>query len=215
MAYDSERTYQGSEWAARRWDWFNDGRVIEPLSSCQFWRTVLVWASIRWALSPFVWLYSLIPDVAIPRPVLQLLALPARVCWFILRNIARGLWRLTYPLRCVAKPVGGAALAGAVKIRQPIADSYQRHKTGADRVIVAVAILFYGGLAAFFIIAAFLASWFWTLIAIGALAAALVVGFACYGFSKSGALRLLWEVAVVVHHGICPPVRIVRDGKGA
>lgn len=50
------RTYQASEWAARRWDWFNRGKIVEPLSFCQFWRTVLIWATLRWLLRAFLYL---------------------------------------------------------------------------------------------------------------------------------------------------------------
>lgn len=50
------RTYQASEWAAKRWDWFNRGKVIEPLSFCQFWRTVLIWATLRQLLIAFLFI---------------------------------------------------------------------------------------------------------------------------------------------------------------
>lgn len=218
MEYDGERTYGESEWAVRRWDWFHGGRIVEPLSFCQFWRTVLLWATILWLLTPLRWADRVTADWTLPRvPTPNIpwryALLPVKGCWFVLREGARGLWRLTYPLRCAAKPVGGAALAGAVGLGERIEASYQPHKIGIDRAIVAFFILFYGGLAAFFILAAFLASWFWTLVAIGALIAAVMVGFAGYGIAKSGVLRLLGDVAVVVHHGICPPVRIVRDGE--
>lgn len=43
----TERTYHESEWAARRWDWFNEGRVVKPRSFCQFWRTVLIYATLK------------------------------------------------------------------------------------------------------------------------------------------------------------------------
>ena len=224
MEYDGERTYPESEWAVRRWDWFNGGRVVEPLSFCQFWRTVLVWAPIKWFLTPLRWMLPPLrrlwywePSISTPRIVQRvaqgtryIVVVLAKGCWFALRLGARSLWRLTYPLRCAARPVGGAALAGAIKVGQPIEDSYQRHKIGIDRGLIAFFILLYGGFAVFLILMAFLASWFWTLVAAGAAAACAVVGFAGYGVAKSGAGALLWAAAVVVHHGICPPVRIMR-----
>ena len=216
MEYDSERAYPESEWAAQRWDWFHGGRIVEPLSFCHFWRTVLVWATIKWLVSPLIWLDRVtsgltLPTVPMPSIPWRFALLPVKGCWLVLREGAGGLWRLTYPLRCIARPVGGAALAGAVKIGQPIEDSYQRHKTGLDRAKVAFGILFYGVVAVLILILAFLASWFWTLIVAGAIAAITVGGFAVYGFAKSGAGALVWQAMIVVHHGICPPIRIVRS----
>ena len=50
------RTYQASEWAAQRWDWFNRGKIVEPLSFCQFWRTVLIWATLRQLLAIIIYI---------------------------------------------------------------------------------------------------------------------------------------------------------------
>lgn len=224
MEYDGERTYQESEWAVRRWDWFNGGKAIEPQSFCQFWRTVVLWATVKWFLTPFRWMHPPLrrlwywePSISTPRTVQRvahgtrhIVLVLAKGCWFALREVARGLWRLTYPLRCAARPVGGAALAGAVGAGERIEAAYQPHKIGIERVLMALLIATACFVAAFLVFIAFSESWFWTLIAIGAIAACAVVGFAAYGFSKSGAGALLWEAMVVVHHGICPPVRIVR-----
>lgn len=219
MAYDDVRTYQGSEWAARRWDWFNEGRLVEPLSFCQFWRTVVVWASIKWITAPLFWLddvvdtwlevhiLSKVPSLRIPW---RLALLPLKGCWLILREGARGLWRLTYPLRCAARPVGGAALASAVNTGERIEAFIKRHEDGLEALGGGVVVLVVVCTVVLVSVVLLLASWFWTLVAIGALIAAVMVGFACYGIAKSGALRLLGEAAVVVHHGICPPIRIVR-----
>ena len=40
-------TYQKSDWAVRTWDWFNGGRQVEPKSFCQFWRTVVLYATVK------------------------------------------------------------------------------------------------------------------------------------------------------------------------
>ena len=73
----------------------------------------------------------------------------------------------------------------------------------------------FGGAGAVLVFASFSENWFWTSIVAGALTAAVAIGFACYGFYKSGVLRLLWEAVVAAKHGICPPVRIVREGEEA
>lgn len=48
----AERVYAESDWAVRRWDRFND-RLVKPLSFCQFWRTVLLYATIQQLLAPW------------------------------------------------------------------------------------------------------------------------------------------------------------------
>ncbi|KKM97451.1 hypothetical protein LCGC14_1167750 [marine sediment metagenome] len=39
------RYYEDHNWMVRRWDKFNGGKQVGPKSFCQFWRTVLLWAS--------------------------------------------------------------------------------------------------------------------------------------------------------------------------
>ncbi len=46
------RLYGESDWAAERWDWFNEGRIVEPKSFCQFWRTVFLYVAIKQLLTP-------------------------------------------------------------------------------------------------------------------------------------------------------------------
>lgn len=49
---DDTRLYHESDWATRRWDWFNRGKLVEPKSFCQFWRTVLLYVTIKQLLTP-------------------------------------------------------------------------------------------------------------------------------------------------------------------
>ena len=48
----TEKIYSETDWAVRRWDRFND-KLKKPLSFCQFWRTVLLHATIQQLLAPW------------------------------------------------------------------------------------------------------------------------------------------------------------------
>lgn len=180
-------TYRDSSWAVRRWDWFNKPWQPLPLSYCQFWRTVLVYATIKWLLTPLNFL---------PTPLLWLLLIGGRT-----------LWLLALPLRSLLPLVARPALAGGVRAAEPIVAFGKRHKEGLGNLYVAFVCLWLLGVAGYWLVMALLASLFWTLIGGVGL---VVISFAAYGFIKSGALGLLWQAAIATHHGICPPVEIIR-----
>lgn len=50
---DEVQIYSENEWAVKRWDWFHRGEKKEPHSFCQFWRTVLLWATLA-IVMPFI-----------------------------------------------------------------------------------------------------------------------------------------------------------------
>ena len=52
QSYTKEKVYHESGWAVRRWDWFNDGKIVQPKSFCQFWRTVLLYSTVKWLFTP-------------------------------------------------------------------------------------------------------------------------------------------------------------------
>lgn len=159
------RTYQASEWAAKRWDWFNRGKIVEPLSFCQFWRTVLIWATLRSLLT-------------------ALLYMPARVG-------------------------GGALLGGVVNSGEALDRWGKRHATLGRRIGSGLMVMYLTA-CAFVIFTAATGSGLWTLVGMG-------IGFAIvaalYGLFRIGAVGLLWQAAVVAKHGICPPVKIEREGE--
>jgi len=209
-------TYRDSEWAVRRWDWFNGGRVVEPLSFCQFWRTVLVWATLKVLFLPLIWLSALVnaipvPNLTLPTPPRQLVYAPLKGCWLLMGLCLRILWFLAHPLRLAAKPIGRGALAGAVGAGERVGTFYGYHRAEMEAVGTALIILLVAVVFIFYLLLAFLASWFWTLIGIASGIGILTIGgFTIYGVAKSGVLGLLWQAGVATHHGICPPVRIVR-----
>lgn len=201
------RAYHESEWAVRRWDWFNGGRIVEPLSFCQFWRTVLFYVPVRWLLTPLLIMSRAAAGVPMPRIVDQGMLSAGNGLWLLLRIIGQVLWFCAHPLRWVMPPVGRIALTGAVSAGEPVAAFGKRHKEGLETVgkvlIVLVLIVCYGVI----LVALLLESWFWTLVGISSLMTTL---FAGYGVIKSGILGLFWQAAVAAHHGICPPMDIVR-----
>ena len=181
-------TYNDSSWAARRWDWFNKPSLVVPLSYCQFWRTVLVYATLKWILTPLRFL---------PKPLLRLLLAGGRVLWF-----------LAWPLRLVIPLIARPSAAAAVRVCNPIVDFGEQHKETLTNLYVLFVFLYMGSVVIAAIVFVFLASWFWSLVGIGGL----VVGsLALFGFIKTGAPGLLWQATVAAKHGICPPVMIVRD----
>lgn len=266
---DAELTYLDSEWAARRWDRFNEGRIIEPLSFCQFWRTVLLWATIKQLATPMrpvvrvgaqlsgsAWVRRLAVSAAItilvagvagaiasgsgadvafavgigaaigllgnglaiwlePRISDEHLLALGQLHLRFWRSVGHGLWVLAWPFRKGAPPVGRGALNGAVTVGEPVVAWGSRHKEGLEVVGSGALVLAAAGVAIGVLTLFLLEDWLVTLIGIGSL----VVGaLAIYGFVKSaipgliaGVLALLWEAAVAAKHGICPPVRIVRE----
>lgn len=213
---NEERTYHESEWAVGRWDYFNEGRAVEPKSFCQFWRTVLVYATVKQVLSPFRRLGKATPKVPLPRIPFagRAIALSAKGGVFLVQGVARLLWRLTFPLRAALKPAGRLAFTGAVNAGEQVGDFNECHREGVKQFGFGLVLTLYGALVVFLLVICLFVSWLWTLVAIGGIVGGL---FAFYGFFRSGTaalvlqvLGLFWGVAVAAKHGVCPPARIVR-----
>lgn len=215
-----ERTYHESDWATRRWDRFNEGRIVEPRSFCQFWRTVLLYATISQLLGPvrvIVRLRRFVPSINLPGPKIpeQVSKRAGLLLRLFGRGIGHGLWLLAYPFRLFFPPAGRAVLARVVTVGEPIEAFGRRHEGVLGVFFKGFALVYVLSLAGFILVVALLASWLWTLIVIGSVTAG---SMALYGFFKSGAVGVLWGAAgvlwgaaVAAKHGICPPVRIVRE----
>lgn len=65
------RVYRSSDWAVRRWDSVNRGVQIDPLSFCQFWRTVLLWATLQKFLPGYRFLFESMVEEATKPPSLR------------------------------------------------------------------------------------------------------------------------------------------------
>ena len=227
MTYaDETKLYHESEWAAQRWDWFNEGQIVEPKSFCQFWRTVLLYATVAYFFRPVERLLVSIPTFPrVPTPSVLGRVIPAmsRGGWFMLRTGGRFLRLAVYPLirfttlpfRLLARTAGSPTLVAAVKAGRKLDAFGQQHRKGFQIFAVGILVLYGSIMATFLILVTFFQSWFWTLIGIGSLVG---VGFAVYGFIRSGAtglildgLDLLSEAAIAAKHGVCPPVRILRS----
>ena len=225
---DGTKLYHELDWAAKRWDWFNEGRTVEPRSFCQFWRTVLFYATAKWCLGPLLWLLAALPTFpTIPFPSVLMpfvraagtggwaaIQAAGRGGWALLRASGRMVWLLLAPLRLLFKPALSPVLASAVNAGNRISDFGQQHKRGLRIISLGFAVTYLIFVALFIVLVLLLASWFWTLIGTGSL---LLAGFSIYGFLKSGApglildaLVLLSDAASAAKHGICPPIRIIR-----
>jgi hypothetical protein len=214
------KVYQESDWAVRRWDWFNEGLSVRPLSFCQFWRTVLLYTTIKQLLAPVRAVGRLtrfVPSINLPGPKVpeHVSKRAGSLLRGLGRGLARGLWFLAYPLRLLMPPVGRAAVAGVVTVGEPIERFGQRNKDALGVLLVVFATLAVGSVITVYLVIAFLASLFWTSIVI---ASVIGGGFALFGFFRSGmpmlilgVLGLLWDAAVAAKHGICPPVEIERQ----
>ncbi len=217
------RTYEESSWAVRRWDWFHHGTIIEPKSFCQFWRTVVVYATLAQFL-PFLREKTLTPQE-----------------WFESRNrprrnyghAFRPLLILLAPVRFLASIIAAPFLLTAVWIDE--------HDQARERIIKVLRGLVAGiAISALIGIALFL-SWFAATIVIpwllggnvalffAEVLAAGMVGFGVFiglillvayalehggenalAFVGSG-FHLAWDIAVTEKKRVCPPMEIRRQ----
>ena len=211
------RQYETGSWAVRRWDNFNGGRIVEPLSFCQFWRTVILWASLAAVpiLGGLFLTHLGVRPTSDERAASQAkfdrrLATIGR--WF--GPIALCIWKLLLPVRWVFN----TTLKVIVNITAFIdeADTKGLEKIiGAIFVIIAVAVIGF----LFFMIGwgiwlAWEANWgIFLIIAFGA--PTLLVASALltmrFGPAVWGVMVLGWEMAVVSKHRVCPPMTINRS----
>jgi hypothetical protein len=214
------RAYHESEWAVRRWDWFNGGRIVEPLSFCQFWRTVLFYVPIRCLLMPFLMVSRAAATITAPGLPMaglrgQASSLSFKGCKFAALSIGRVLWFLAYPLRWVLPPVGRTTLAGIVGIGEPVVAWRNRHQERLGDLGVSAAVICLIAATIFIVVVLLLQTSSWTLTTwlcvLAGIGGSIVALFAGYGLYKSGLLPLIWQAAVAAKHGVCPPVDIVRE----
>ncbi|KKK89062.1 hypothetical protein LCGC14_2736860, partial [marine sediment metagenome] len=193
---DGTKLYHELDWAAKRWDWFNGGRVVEPRSFCQFWRTVLFYATAKWFLGPLARLLSALPSLpSLPFPAALMpfiqavgtggwaaLQATSRGAWVLFRGSGRMVWFFLSPLRLLFKPTLSPVLTSAVNAGNRISDFSQQHKRGLHIISLGFVVTYLVILALFIVLMLLLLSWFWTLIGAGGL---LMAGFSIYGFFKS------------------------------
>ena len=216
------RTCGADDWAVRRWDRVHDGRPKLPTSFCQFWRTVLLWATL--ASTPLIGkmfqahLYEAPP----PSPLNPRIAMAGRAAEKGAKAIGTALWTLLWPLRVVFGSLWMAASSAAAWI-----DDREHVKRRIERTFAFLVVCFGAGAIIFW--AVLLSIWFtqawhadWRLFVIGCESLALTLGAIIWGRERiatgilaageaiAGVFGLLWEIAVVSHHRICPPMEIVR-----
>lgn len=213
------RYYRDQEWAVRRWDKFNDGEQ-EPRSFCQFWRTVLLWATL--ASVPIVGQLFLTHLKVVP-PLAERIESQAAFDRRLDRvkristPFARVVWLLLWPVRQAVYWIGQA-------IVNVVAFVDEQDTTGLDRIInvAAIVLLVLIGLAGLallgmYLYMAWVANWVIFLLVASSIPTGVVLStLALYYFGPPflgavlGTVELLWDVAVTSKHRICPPIAIVR-----
>ena len=112
------KLYTTMDWMVRRWDRINGGRKVAPKSFCQFWRAVLLWATL--ASLPVIGRYFVWhPTTQEAEVKLQLPAKPtelprsvrilSQVCAYISGCLIRVVWKALWPLRQLGWRVVGVA----------------------------------------------------------------------------------------------------------
>ena len=200
-----ELQYSSGSWMVRRWDWFNR-RITGPKSFCQFWRTVLLWATL--ASLPLIG--KLFRTVEVPR------SSPSLVY-----HVTRLIWTALWPVRKIVGAVGSAGITVVEYIdARPKLQTVLTKIIGIVMILVgAVGFIMYLGLGIYFLIQTWMNSWqlFLTIlgIAVGSIAAAIIAIATsnAWGSMLLGLGKMLWDVALVSKRRICPPITIVRSKR--
>ena len=213
------RQYETGSWAVRRWDNFNGGRIVEPLSFCQLWRTVILWATLADVpiLGGLFLTHLGVRPTSDERAATQAkfdrrLAAIIRV----VEPFARFVHSVLFPVRWVFN----TTLKVIVNITALIdeADTKGLEKIiGAIFVVIAVAVIgFLLFVIGWGIWVAWQANWvIFLVIASGAPTLLVVSALLTMRFGPAvwGVMVLGWEMAVVSKHRVCPPMTIDRNNS--
>lgn len=219
---DRTRTYSDGDWAVRRWDRFNGGSQRRPKSFCQFWRAVLIWATL--ASIPLIgkMFQSHLYEPPPPTPLDPRILAVGRAVGGGATLAGRGVWTLAWPLRAVLGAAWNGASSAVAWVDER--DDVQRRAGYVFNGLVILVLLGATGMMLALISMWFTMAWQadWRLFVIGCESLALFVGALVWGRYQIvagllaagdailGVLSLLWEIAVVSHHRICPPMEIER-----
>ncbi len=213
--------YSDQDWAVRRWDSFNGGKQIEPKSFCQFWRTILLWATL-----------ASIPLIGRVLFLTHLIEKPPAKKWSgdgvserriaALRKIvdrpAAFVWWLLWPVRIV---LYGAWRATATVVAFVDERDTRWLETALFGALLLVAVVAFGfllivlGLA---LAGAWRENWpVFLAIALGVplLLASVFLLALRFGSSIMSFFQVVWGVAVASKHRVCPPMVIARAVKEA
>ncbi len=208
--------YPTGSWAVQRWDKFNGGKMVEPLSFCQFWRTVILWASLAAVpiLGKLFLAHLHVRPTSDERAVSQAkfdrqLDKIGRV----LGPAARFVWALLLPVRWVFNTV----VQGLINVINFIDEADTKK---LETLIVGLIIVISLGVVGFVvfmigwgILLAWQANWVVAMI-VSFGAPTLLVAVALLTMRLAGpvwgVVELGWDVAVTSKHRVCPPMTIDR-----
>jgi len=230
------RTYTEYDWAVRRWDRFTTGsksrngpRFQTPKSFCQFWRTVLLWATL--ASIPFVGklflshlqVFSFAVDYE--RELAKKEARERRFNTYIM-PIVRVVWTLLLPVRVIVVFIarGVGSVVEYIDDRDGLKHKLNNVFAGACLLVAAGALCVLAVLIVHALIESWQADMTFFLLILGSVVAGLVGLLVYIYFLGKMTIRvilavldalgsifgLLWSVALVQKKRVCPPMEIVR-----
>ena len=211
--------YFEGTWAVRRWDRFNGGKQVVPRSFCQFWRTILLWATL--ASLPLVgqqFRTHLIEEKPIKEWDSNEHARQVAALRKVVTPPALFVWWLLWPIRIV---LYGAWRTTATVIAFVDERDTRRLETvlGGAALLVVVGLCIYTVvMLGIVIVIAWMASWpIFLAVVLGVPLSLAIMGFLAlrYGYSIVSGVRsffqLIWGIAVTSKHRVCPPMVIVRN----
>lgn len=200
-------TYNQSSLFVRVWDWFNDGRVVTPLSFCQFWRTVLFYSPVKFLLTKLGSLFSALKIVKTPSintpPVVNTVAKHTGSGIFsAIKTVLKSIWKPLRPV--IIKFIGGLEFIYE-HFEQSRLRGYGIAILGVLFILFIVVVMVIDLVAITFVLKDY---WKWCLIGLGSFA-----GFASYIYLmlKTGMFGFVFNIILSAKHGICPPVTITRS----
>ena len=212
--------YSEQEWAVKRWDRFNGDTQVTPTSFCQFWRTILLWATL--ASIPLVgkWLFLNHLREKPPMPEWNSEAHEPRLAAVrkVVAPPALFVWWLLWPVRVVLYGPWRAIVTVITFVDERDTKQLERLLVGVFLLVSAGLLIYWLVLLGILLASAWTANWpLFVAIALGVPLALAGVGFFAlfYGMSIVKAIvsffQVLWRIAVASKHRICPPMDIVRN----
>ncbi len=218
--------YTSQDWAVQRWDRLHAGRHVEPRSFCQFWRGVLLWAtlaSIPVVGKMFLAHLQVVPPLSVRLAEQEAFDRRVRRVKAVVTPFGRVVWVLLWPIRQTVYWIGRGAVTVVSYLEDTLSGRTLPKWTQYPWYLWEALIVLTGvGLGTFLLvrllIAAWQASWPIFLFAgfgIPVMVASLALVLWRYGLVWLNVLAgfgaMLWDIAIVSKHRVCPPITIIRE----
>ena len=219
------RQYTGQDWAVQRWDRLHEGRHVEPRSFCQFWRGVLLWATL--ASIPIVGKMFLAHLQVVPSLSVRLVeqeAFDRRVGQVkaVVTPFGRVVWALLWPVRQMVYWIGRGAVTVVSYLEDTLSGRTLPKWTQYLWYTWAALIVLTGvGLGTFLLVRLLIAAWqaSWPIFLLAGFGIPVMVASLTWVLWRYGpvwfgvfvnVIEMLWDIAIVSKHRVCPPITIVR-----